>query len=61
MGKNEKDSLITKTFKIIKPKNNSKFNNPMPARTAASIAYLLRLKKPVKITHKPNIIENNET
>jgi len=47
-------------FKIIKPKNNSKFNIPIPDRTDAKIAYLLQLKNPVSKTHNPNSTEKSE-
>ena len=51
--------MITK-FSISKPRKISKFNTKSIVLIDANIAYLLRLKKPVKIIQKLNIIDNND-
>ena len=56
----ENDSPITTKLKKNKPKNNSKFSIPNPARIEANKEYLLRLKNPVKIIQNVNSAENNE-
>ena len=47
-------------FKISKPKKISKFKTKSTVLIDANIAYLLRLKKPVKIIQKLNIIDKRE-
>lgn len=54
------DSVIVTKFKISKFKKISKFNTSNTVLTDANIAYLLRLKKPVRIIQKLNIIESND-
>ena len=54
------DSVITTRFKINNPKKISKFKTNNTVLIEANIAYLLRLKKPVKIIQKLNIIDNKE-
>jgi hypothetical protein len=56
----EKDSPNTIKLKKKRPKNNSRFNIPSPARIDANKEYLLRLKKPVKIIQNVNSAENKE-
>jgi len=51
--------MITK-FSIIKPRNISKFKTRSTVLIEANMAYLLRLKKPVKIMQKLNIIDNKD-
>jgi len=55
-----KDSVIITKFKINNPKKISKFSTRSTVLIEANIAYLLRLKKPVKIMQKLNIIDNRE-
>jgi len=51
--------MITK-FSIIKPRNISKFKTRSTVLIEANMAYLLRLKKPVKIMQKLNIMDNKD-
>jgi len=51
--------MITK-FNIIKPRNISKFKTRSTVLIEANMAYLLRLKKPVKIMQKLNIMDNKD-
>lgn len=54
-----KDSVINTRFKIKSPKNISRFNTRSTVLIDANIAYLLRLKNPVSIIQKLNIIESS--
>lgn len=47
-------------FKIKRPKNISRFSTSNIVLIEANIAYLLRLKNPVRIIQKLNIIDNKE-
>jgi hypothetical protein len=47
-------------FNINNPKKISKFKTNKTVRMEASIAYLLRLKNPVKTIQKLNNIDNND-
>ena len=50
--------MIKTKFNIKRPKNISKFKTNNTVLIEANIAYLLRLKKPVRIIQKLNIIES---
>lgn len=52
--------MIVTRFKIKRPKNISKFKTSNIVLIDANIAYLLRLKNPVRIIQKLNIIDNKE-
>ena len=52
--------MITTRFKINKPKKISKFKTKSTVLIEANIAYLLRLKNPVNIIQKLNIIDNRD-
>ena len=52
-------SIVTR-FKISNPRKISRFKTKSTVLIEANIAYLLRLKKPVKIIQKLNIIESKE-
>lgn len=54
------DSVIRTKFKIINPKKISRFKTKSIALIEANIAYLLRLKNPVKTTQKLKIIDNRD-
>ena len=55
-----KDSVIITKFKISKPKKISRFKTRSTVLIDANIAYLLRLKNPVKIIQKLKIIDNKD-
>ena len=55
-----KDSVITTKFNINNPRKISKFNTKSMVLIDANIAYLLRLKKPVKTIQKLKIMDNND-
>jgi len=55
-----KDSVIVTRFRISRPKKISKFNTSSTVLIDANIAYLLRLKNPVKTIQKLKIIDNND-
>jgi len=62
MTKTEKqnDSVINTKFKIISPKNNSKFKTKIAHLKEPSIAYLFLLKYPVNKIQKLNKIDSKE-
>lgn len=51
--------MITR-FKISSPRKISRFKTKRTVLIEASIAYLLRLKNPVKIIQKLNIIDSKD-
>ena len=55
-----KDSVITTKFNINNPRKISKFNTKSMVLIDANIAYLLRLKKPVKTIQKLKIMDSND-
>jgi len=54
------DSVRRTIFNINKPKKISRFNTSSTVLIEANIAYLLRLKKPVKMIQKLKIMDNKE-
>jgi hypothetical protein len=52
--------VINTKLSIINPKKISKFNTNKTVLIDANIAYLLRLKNPVRTIQKLNIIESKE-